>query len=400
MIYLTKHQEKMLGGEEGDAIAKLMQLIVKIGEVNNAEKLIPIKSAQIAGVSYFTVGESIFSFFDLLLKDEVKVNVPSWLNPAGMDRNKWKAMKIDEQFAKKQFEIIQNYEKMGIETTLSCTPYLIGHQPSYGEHLAWSESSAVIMANGFFGARTNREGAPSSLASAITGLTAYYGLHKKENRLPDVVIDVDAQISHHSDFSALGYWFGENFHGLIPFFSHIKHVTLDKTKMLASAMASAGSVAHFHIQNITPDAKAINQKDIEEHIIFTENEKKEIYELYDSTGEKVDLVTLGCPHASLSDLELIESYLKNKPLREDVEFWVFSSNKVIQNKDASSTIKNLENRGIKIFADTCMVVSPAVRTNFSNIITNSAKAAFYLSRDEHINVKLLQLEKIMERVIK
>ncbi len=390
----------MLDGEKGDAIAKLMQLIVKIGEVNKAEKLIPIKSAQIAGVSYFTVGDSIFSFFDLLLKDEVKVSVPSWLNPAGMDRNKWKAMKIDEKFAKKQFEIIQTYEKMGIETTLSCTPYLIGHQPSYGEHLAWSESSAVIMANGFFGARTNREGAPSSLAAAITGLTAYYGLHKKENRLPDVLIDVEAQIIHPSDFSALGYWFGEKFHGLIPFFSNIKNVTLDKTKMMASAMASVGSVAHFHIQNVTPDAKTINQKDVEEHIIFTENEKQEIYELYDSTEGEVDLVTVGCPHTSLSELVLIESYLKNQSLKEDVEFWVFSSNKVIQSKDASNTIENLESRGIKIFADTCMVVSPVVRNNFSNIMTNSAKAAFYLSRDEHIKVKLLQLEKIMERVIK
>jgi predicted aconitase len=390
----------MLDGEKGVAIAKLMQLIVKIGEVNKAEKLIPIKSAQIAGVSYFTVGDSIFSFFDLLLKDKVKVSVPSWLNPAGMDRSKWRTMKIDEKFAKKQFEIIQNYEKMGIETTLSCTPYLIGYQPSYGENLAWSESSAVIMANGFFGARTNREGAPSSLAAAITGLTGYYGLHKTENRLPDVLIDVEAQIIHPSDFSALGYWFGKEFRGLIPFFSNIKNVTLDTTKMLASAMASAGSVAHFHIQNITPDAKRIEKKDIEEHTVFTENEKKEIYELYDSKEEKVDLVTIGCPHTSLDDLVLIESYLKNQSLNDDVEFWVFSSNKIIQGKGASNTIKNLESQGIKIFADTCMVVSPAVRDNFSNILTNSAKAAFYLSRDEHIKVTLLQLEKIIERVIK
>ena len=390
----------MLEGEKGDAIAKLMQLIVKIGEVNKAEKLIPIASAQIAGVSYFTVGDSIFSFFDLLRKDEVKVSVPSWLNPAGMDRNKWKVMKIDEKFAKKQFEIIQNYEKMGIETTLSCTPYLIGHQPSYGEHLAWSESSAVIMANGFFGARTNREGAPSSLAAAITGLTADYGLHKKENRTPNVLIDVEAQIQHLSDFSALGYWFGERFHGLIPFFSNIEQVNIDETKMLASAMASVGSVAHFYIQNLTPEAKGINQKDIEEHIVFTEKEKKKVYELYSSIKGEVDLVTIGCPHTSLNDLMLIESYLKKQSLREGVEFWVFSSNKIIQSKAASNTIRNLENQGVKIFADTCMVVTPAVRNNLLNIMTNSAKAAFYLSRDKDINVKLLQLERIMERVTK
>ena len=63
-MFLTKEQQKMLDGEHGHAIAKLTHLIVKIGEVNGATRLIPIKNAQIAGVSYLTVGEPIFSFFN------------------------------------------------------------------------------------------------------------------------------------------------------------------------------------------------------------------------------------------------------------------------------------------------------------------------------------------------
>ena len=148
----------MLNGEMGEAISKSFELIVKIGDLNDADKLIPIKNAQIAGVSYYTVGESIFSFLELFSKDKIKVKVPSWLNPAGMDSVKWKEMGISEDFAEKQNRIIKYYMDMGIELTLTCTPYLIGYEPAFGENLSWSESSAVSVANGYYGARTNREG--------------------------------------------------------------------------------------------------------------------------------------------------------------------------------------------------------------------------------------------------
>ena len=217
-MHLTKEQENVLNGERGEALAKCMHLLVKIGEVNNATELIPIQSAQIAGVSYYTVGDAIFSFFELLSKDNVKVKVPSWLNPAGMDREKWREMNIEDNFVEKQFKIIQEYNKMGIEETLTCTPYLIGYEPAYGDHLAWSESSAVVMANSFFGARTNREGGPSSLAAALIGSTPNYGLHLFENRTPKVLVNVNTKITSLSDFSAMGYWYGDNYRGSIPIF--------------------------------------------------------------------------------------------------------------------------------------------------------------------------------------
>ncbi|MCK4973340.1 MAG: DUF521 domain-containing protein, partial [Candidatus Heimdallarchaeota archaeon] len=57
-MFLTKDQEEMLSGVKGEAIAKSMELIVKIGDIYNADQMIPIKNAQVAGVSYLTVGES------------------------------------------------------------------------------------------------------------------------------------------------------------------------------------------------------------------------------------------------------------------------------------------------------------------------------------------------------
>ncbi|MHA2357358.1 MAG: aconitase X, partial [Candidatus Heimdallarchaeaceae archaeon] len=273
-------------------------------------------------------------------------------------------------------------------------------EPIYGDHLSWSESSAVSMANGFYGARTNREGGPSSLASAITGYTANYGLHKEENRQPEILVDNQAKIENLSDYSVLGYWFGKTYQDSTPFFKNIKHVSKDSAKMLASAMAASGSVAHFHIKDITPESRNVNLNELEERVIFSENDKRRIYEHFYQIKDEADLVVIGCPHVSVDDLKLIDNTLSDKSLKENVKIWVFAANEVAKQEEAKKTIANLEKYGIEVYVDTCMVVTPVVRENFRNILTNSAKAAFYLTRNERIKVNLLSIEEIMRSVSK
>ncbi|MCK4971764.1 MAG: aconitase X catalytic domain-containing protein [Candidatus Heimdallarchaeota archaeon] len=397
-MFLTKDQEEMLSGMKGETIAKSMELVVKIGEVYNADQLIPITNAQVAGVSYLTVGESIFSFFEQLSKDAVTVKVPTWLNPAGMDMEKWREMEISEDFAEKQFRIVKFYEGLGIKPTLTCAPYLIGHTPSYGAHLAWSESSAVSMANSFYGARTNREGAPSSLASAITGLTANYGLHLTENRNPRILVDVRANLENFSDYSALGYWYGKKFQGLTPYFVNIQSLKIDEAKMLAAALAASGSVALYHVKDLTPESQSIDIENVEEKIEFTETNKKEIYNLFNQINEGADLVAIGCPHASYEDIKVISNTLQSRQMKKNIEFWIFTSSQIKTVISANLLLTDLESRGIKVYTDTCMVVSPSVGENFRNIITNSTKAAHYLSRAKTTMVNLLPLDLIMKEV--
>ncbi|UJG40028.1 MAG: aconitase X catalytic domain-containing protein [Candidatus Heimdallarchaeum aukensis] len=398
-MYLTKEQERILEGEKGEALSKMLQLIVKIGEVNGAEKLISVNSAQIAGVSYLTVGDAIFSFFDMINKDNLKVKIPSWLNPAGMDMGRYKEMGIDSLFSKKQIQIIEEYRKLGIKDTLTCTPYLVGHEPKFGEHVAWSESSAVSMANSYFGARTNREGGPSSLASALTGLTAEYGLHLPENRKPEVLIEVDAALESFADFSVLGFWFGENQGGKIPFFRGIKQLSIEKAKSLSAAMAASGSVAMYHVEHFTPEYKKIKKEDLTETIHFTEEEKKAIYERF-KEQDNIDLIAIGCPHASKKEIKMIYNVVKSKQKKSDVDIMIFTSRKVLTDIETVSIVKELTKKGIKVYADTCMVVSPVTRQNYRNIITNSSKAVFYLSKNKETNVFLDTLENILRRTLR
>ncbi|HUW68557.1 MAG TPA: aconitase X, partial [Candidatus Nanoarchaeia archaeon] len=174
-MHLTREEEAILEGERGPTLQKAMEILTALGEIYGADGLVPIKSAQIAGVSYKTIGDAGFEWISDL---EGTVVVPSMLNPAGMDLTRWQEMGIDEEFASKQIQIIEAYRRLGVRCECTCTPYHIDNTlAKFGDHLAWSESSAVSYANSVIGARTNREGGPSALSAALIGKTPNYGYH-------------------------------------------------------------------------------------------------------------------------------------------------------------------------------------------------------------------------------
>jgi len=160
-MYLTKDEESVLGGKHGESAQKAMELVVALGKIYNAENLVEITSAHISGASYKTIGDGGLKYLEDVSKD-AKVKVTSTLNPMGMDRERWKEMKIDPKFAKKQLRIVELYKKMGVRTVCTCTPYLGDNVPKLGDHVAWAESSALSFVNSYIGARTNREGGPAS----------------------------------------------------------------------------------------------------------------------------------------------------------------------------------------------------------------------------------------------
>ncbi|MDH5703102.1 MAG: aconitase X catalytic domain-containing protein, partial [Aigarchaeota archaeon] len=180
-MLLTQLEKEMLEGTHGKAAKKSMEILVTLGEIYGAERMVEVNSVQVAGVSYANLGEPGLEFLAEMAEDG-KARVLTTINPAGMDLENWTQLGIDPDFAKNQGRVIKAFQTMGIVTTCTCTPYLVGNLPLFNEHIAWSESSAVCFANSIIGAKTNREGGPSALAAALTGRTPMYGLHLDENR--------------------------------------------------------------------------------------------------------------------------------------------------------------------------------------------------------------------------
>ncbi len=381
---LTKKEAGMLAGNEGRATQKAMQILVALGKIYDAERLVKVSSVQVSGVSYKNLGDAGLEFLKDLAEDG-RARVKTTLNPAGMSLAGWKSQGIDAGFAEKQLEVIDAYRKLGLEISCTCTPYLVGNEPRLGEHIAWGESSAVAYANSVLGARTNREGGPSALAASLTGLTPLYGLHLERNRLPTVTVDVRAPLNAPEDFSAMGYFVGRATRDGIPLFRGIKEASLEELKSLSAALASSGGVAMFHIAGITPEA---GRGEATEALAFTPRDLAETESLLNDDVTP-DFVSVGCPHCSLTELATLARLLDGKKVRR--EFWVCTSKEVKRRSDEAGYSRPIEASGAKFATDTCMVVAPLEDLGYRGVATNSAKACHYL-RNNGMKVKFLPLE--------
>jgi len=394
-MYLTKEEEKMLDGEEGYAVKKSMEILVALGEIYGAEKLISVGSVQVAGVSYHNLGDAGLEFLNELARDG-KVKVLTTLNPAGMDLKDWKKLGISKEFAEKQNLVIDAFRKMGIIISCTCTPYLIGSLPTYGEHIAWSESSAVTFANSVIGAKTNREGGPSALAAAFVGKTPSYGLHLEENRVPDVHVDVRVNLKKMSDWGALGYCIGEKAGNKIPYITGVKHADLDELKSFCASVVTYGSKPLFYMKEITPGSEKHQLP--KEKVIIEDRDIKEAYESIDDDVDTIDFVCIGCPHCSIKEIAEVAKLLKNKRVSSNTEFWVATSRLMKQLADKRGYTEIIENAGGKFACDTCMAVAP-LKGRFKSVATTSAKGCYY-SRHNNMKTRLGSLEECIEAAVR
>ncbi|MFH1225132.1 MAG: aconitase X catalytic domain-containing protein [Candidatus Diapherotrites archaeon] len=387
-MQLTKEEQEMLAGKHGNAAKKSMEILVALGEIFGAERMVPVASVQVAGVSYDNLGDAGLEFLDEMAKDGM-VRVLTTLNPAGMDLENWEALGIPPEFAKKQKLVIDAFRKMGIVTTCTCTPYLIGNLPRFGEHIAWSESSAVCFANSVLGARTNREGGPSAIAAAIAGRTPEFGLHLDENRQAQVKVTVETELNGETDFGALGHVIGNKIKNKIPLIIGVKNASIEELKSLSASIATYGGTAMFHMERVTPDKTktpgesfAVSRKDIDEAKAKMNTA---------SPSEAADIISIGCPHASIKEIAKLAELLEGKKVKAGKEFWVCTARPTKKIADTMGYTEKIERAGAKFACDTCMVVAP-IKGRFKCIATNSAKSAYYCSGKHGFKVKMRDLD--------
>ena len=395
---LDKEEKDMLEGKYGKAAQKSMEILTALGEIFDAESMIAVHGVQIAGVSYANLGEAGLEFLTEMAEDG-KVKVLTTLNPAGMDRENWQVLGIDKEFAKNQNRAIDAFAKMGIITTCSCTPYLIGNAPHYGQHIAWAESSAVCYSNSVIGARTNREGGPSALASALTGKTPNYGYHLAKNRHGQVLVKINAPVKGTDGFGVLGKIIGDKLVEIgkkIPYIIGIPSATVEELKSFCASVATYGGTALFHMEDVTPE---YNKYPKPSEIVF---EIDQNYldiaraELIDDDIE-IDFVSIGCPHASIHEIAKLANLLKGKKVKK--EFWITTARPTKKIADEAGYSKIIEDTGAKFAADTCCVVAP-IKGRFKGIMVDSAKACYYGRAKNKFKVKIGTMEECVEEAIK
>lgn len=382
-----------MGGEEGEAVRKSMELLVALGNVFEAEKLVPVESAHISGVSYKNLGEAGTEWLEEQAMMGAKCRIKATLNPAGMDMEKWEEMKVPQEFAEGQKRVINAFSDMGIEPTCTCTPYLIGHVPRRGTQVAWAESNAVCFVNSVLGARTNRESGPTTLASAVTGVTAYYGYRLTENRKAEKIIDIQVELESRLDYSALGYVIGKLMRSSVPYFKNMANPDIESLKTLGAACATSGGITLWHAEDITPEAEWASQ--YLEGVETITVEKKDLENAKERlmSDPKNPTYCIGCPHCSLSEIEETANLVKGKELHG--RLWVFTSRSVYQQAETAGLIKVIENAGGRVYRDTCMVVAPLHEMGWTGVGTNSMKGGHY-SVAHGFPTRLATMDKLIE----
>jgi len=386
MLNLTDLEKRMLDGDEGDAARVAMQILVRLGETYGAGEMIPIASAHVVGSSYQIAGEAGIEIYQRLVRQGAKVRVRTTCDPASIDFERWTEFRIPDDYAGKQKRVASLLADMGVIPTYTCTPYYVLNPPLFGEHVAWAESSAVNYVNSIIGARTNRLSAYVDLAAAIAGRVPKFGLHVRENRRGDVVFSIDQALQRNFKdvyYPAIGYYIGSVCGTHIPVIDGLPRTGLDNYKMMCASMAASGSTSMFHIPGVTPEAatltEALKPGVKPERYVIDEALVRRVMEEVMSTGTgKVDIVGLGCPHASVEQIARYADFLQNKKVMAGTELWICTNRVVFGMAVAMGYADILAQAGARLMVDTCLNDAPLSAWGFKHLVTDSGKFAYYV----------------------
>jgi len=383
VLYLSDDEKRILDGEEGIGKQKAMELLLALGLTFDAEKLIPIKRAHVA----LSGQEGDTYWCELLLDGGARCVVPPTTNPSWDIENLTKFYDVTKEERELGERTIDVYRRIGAKLTFCCTPGLGTNVPFFGEHVAFSESSATPYVNSAVGARTNRESSVSALAAAVIGKTPYYGYHLDENRHGDLLIDVDADLNEAYDWGILGYCVGRIAGSRNPVLRFKKQVKPGPEEFLyfGAEAATSGAVAMYHMVGITPEASSIEaafkgtRVPSSETVITAKDLLQEEMSLTQATGP-INLVMLGCPHYTYEQILNVEKLFRGRKVHHDTAFWILAAVDAIELAERSHVRSRLELLGVRMVADTC-IDEPCWKSFEGSLgMTDSPKCAYYRER--------------------
>jgi predicted aconitase len=370
----------MLRGEHGSGTQSAMELLVAIGEAFDAPRMIPITRAHAASSGQ----EGDLYFVEILAKGGATCKIMTTTNPIVDFEYFQKFINISDehQEASVAWKTKDCYRQIGAIMSWSCIPYLAENIPEYGEHVAFSESSATPYVNSVIGGLTNRESIQTALAAGVIGETPEYGLHLKENRKGSVLVKVEANLKDGYSYSLLGQYVGKKITSGIPVFVDIpKRPTIDQYINLCAMLNVTGAIPMFHIPGITAEAKneaeAFAGNIPKDKIIVTDHELLETQEELQTATGPIDTVILGCPHYNLDQLAELAGLMKGKKLRDGVSFWVNTSATMKLLAERTGYVSVIEETGAHVVTDTCIDMFCWNNLREKTGMTDSPKCAYY-----------------------
>ena len=384
-LKLSEPDSSKLAGESGRAVQVAMSIMVRMARIQGASHLLSIVSSHIDSALY--IGQSTLDYAENLVDLGAKVSVPTTLNVAGVDHQNWDRWAVPPEWAHKARRQMLAYRAMGCKPTWTCAPYQTEERPSYGDQIAWGESSAIVFANSVLGARSERYPDLLDICAAITGRVPAIGLHLAENRVGQVLVrlkSISVELLGSDEFyPVLGHHIGKLVGSRVAVFDAIDATpSEDQFKALGAAMASSGAAALFHWVGVTPEATTLQDtfgaKDPETVIEVSMSDLVQARnELSSSPSNELDMVVLGSPHFSLNELKALVPLIKGRSCDSDLRFLITTGRGVRLLAEEMGLIEELTAFGAEVTVDTCILTTPMLPPETRTIMTNSAKYAYY-----------------------
>ena len=370
---LTAEQQAILDGEKGETLAKVMETLVRYGELFGADSMVPVTSQYNHLVTSFGLKAlgPVYELMDKLIAEGAASQQQFSADPRPMDKNVPSSFLQNFVFQNfmytKQDFYEEQLQKLGLmdKDAFTCACYMdqVGNTPKEGDILSWSESSAVVYANSVLGARCNRNSGIIDLMGSVVGYVPNFGLLTDEGRKAAWVVEI--KTTKKPEAQLLGSAIGMKVMEDVPYIVGLDQWlgTLDdgaKTylKDFGAATASNGAVGLYHVEGITPEAVRLGRKLVSEDARVYVVDDAELQRVYDSypvvwknKSAKPKLCFMGCPHMSLEQLttwtQRVEQGLKESGKKKVVIPTVFTAAPaVIKEFEATPYAERLKQTGV------------------------------------------------------
>ena len=338
-MILTQEQQDILNGAKGEVQAKVLETVVRYGELFGATRLVPVTSKYNHLVTSFGLKmiKPVYDLMDELIEAGAVSKQQFSLDPRPVDKNVPANFLQNLIFNKIMYAKQADYEaqlkKLGLmnEDAFTCACYMdeVGNKPQKGEVLSWAESSAVVYANSVLGARCNRNSGIIDIMGSVVGFVPYFGLLTDEGRKATWIIEI--KTTKKPEAQLLGSAIGMKVMEAVPYVkgldkwlgNELNDAACTYLKDFGAATASNGAVGLYHIDGLTPEAKEQGESLIAEGAnvyVIDDAELQRVYDNYPviwkNPNAKPKLCFMGCPHMTLEQLKTwtdkVESMLAAK----------------------------------------------------------------------------------------
>jgi predicted aconitase/predicted aconitase with swiveling domain len=381
-LVLSEMDHAYLKGEYGSATKAAMETICVMAAVENADCLIDVNKGHIDGCILAHDANLIFA--EKMAQLGAQVTIPTTINAISVDRENWQYSGLDENFGERASRLADAYVAMGVKPTFTCAPYLLSDKPRFGENIGWSESNAVIFANTVLGARTQKHPDYLDLFIAMTGRAPAIGMYSTRGREARVKIEVTIPekwpAADEIFWPLIGWLSGKLSPDTVPLVTGLENLspTIDDLKSLCAAFGTTSGAPMLHILGQTYESSDQDYQNLPIQRIDSTNLRDAWFELNRGL-EKIDLVAIGSPHASIEEIRKINTLFDGRQCHKNTQMKITTARETIQLANAEGLTQKLGAAGVQLMPDLCWcsIIEPVFPREAKGLMTNSGKYAHY-----------------------